>query len=336
MSTEHRVEVVRIGPIIPHDNADTLGITEVDGRPCIVRLAEWAEGDLAVYIPIDSLCPVTDSRLAFLAPKAKNGIARIKAMRLRGVFSMGLLIPTDADMIEGEDVRERLGIEVYEAPEVNAGHGPGGSYESGQQGRDPGCLPVYDVESARKYHRLLHEGEEVILTEKIHGANARFVHHDGEFFVGSRTTFKRRDGGGMWWWVAGAHGLEEKLAAHPGIAIFGEVYGQVQDLKYGKTGHDLIVFDVLDTKTRRWFDFDEMTAFAAALGLPVVPVIWRGLWNAERKADLWVLAEGQSIVGGGHVREGWVLRPATERTDLRLGRVLLKLHGEGYLTRKGG
>ena len=38
MSTEHNVVVFRIGDIIKHPDADTLGITEVDGRPCIVRL----------------------------------------------------------------------------------------------------------------------------------------------------------------------------------------------------------------------------------------------------------------------------------------------------------
>lgn len=66
MSTEHEVRVVRLGEIRRHENADSLGITEVDGRPCILRLGEWSEGDLAVYVPIDSLCPTTDPRFAFL------------------------------------------------------------------------------------------------------------------------------------------------------------------------------------------------------------------------------------------------------------------------------
>ena len=34
MSTEHDVTVVRLGEIRKHENADSLGITEVDGRPC--------------------------------------------------------------------------------------------------------------------------------------------------------------------------------------------------------------------------------------------------------------------------------------------------------------
>lgn len=37
-----------------------------------------------------------------------------------------------------------------------------------------------------------------------------------------------------------------------------------------------------------------------------------------------------------HVREGMVVKPVHERFDDRIGRVVLKLHGEGYLTRKEG
>jgi RNA ligase (TIGR02306 family) len=331
MSTEHEVRVVRLGSIAKHDNADSLGITEVDGRPCIVRLGEYNEGDLAVYIPIDSIVPTSDPHFAFLSERAKNGPHRVRAMRLRGVFSMGLLIRADPDMVEGDEVGDRLGITHYEAPEGN------GSEESGYSGRDPGVCPVYDIESARKYHRLLIEGEEIVLTEKIHGANARFVFHDGEFWVGSRNNFKTREGAGMWWAVAEAAGLEEKLAIWPDLAVYGEVYGQVQDLKYGRTGHELIVFDMLEVKTRRWLDHDQMKACAAALGLQTVPEIYRGPWCAEAKDALWSLAEGASIAANGaHVREGWVLKPTKERTDLRLGRVIMKLHGEGYLTRKNG
>ncbi len=36
-----------------------------------------------------------------------------------------------------------------------------------------------------------------------------------------------------------------------------------------------------------------------------------------------------------HVREGWVVKPEQERRCDEIGRVILKLHGQGYLTRKG-
>lgn len=335
MSTEHDCIVTRIGPILRHDNADTLGITEVDGRPCVVRLGEWSPGDLAVYVPVDSLVPVADARFAFLTEKAKGGVYRVRAMRLRGVFSMGLLVRPDDGMAEGDVVNDMLGIGTYE-PDASQSHGPGGSFISGHQEPDPGILPKYDVESARRYRRLLTDGEEVVVTEKVHGANARFVWHGGRLYCGSRTTYKAPGTGSMWWDVAERYGLD-RLERCEGIALFGEVYGQVQDLKYGCTDHRLVLFDALDYRSRKWLDYDAFLALAASLDLPVAPEIYRGAWSDGRWPEFVAMAEGPTVIGGGaHVREGWVLRPTTERYDNRLGRVQMKFVGEGYLTRKGG
>jgi hypothetical protein len=139
----------------------------------------------------------------------------------------------------------------------------------------------------------------------------------------------------MWCDLAARHGLAEKLADYPGIVLFGEAYGQVQDLKYGADDHRLVLFDAMDTNTRRFLDYDEFAALADLLGIPTAPVIYRGPWVAELWPDFKAFAEGPTVIGGGvHTREGWVLRPTVERTDRRLGRVILKFVGEGYLTRK--
>lgn len=326
MSSEHEVRVVRLGDIRKHDNADTLGIAEVDGRPCIVRLGEWSPGDLAVYVPIDALVPVEDPRFAFLAPKAgPDGVARIRAMRLRGVFSMGLLVKPDTDMGEGDEVSARMGIGVWE-PDVRCSLSPDAE-------PDPGFLPVYDIESARKWAPVvLEEGEEVVLTEKVHGANGRFAYHRDRMWCASRTRFPREADGEMWWSVG--RPIADRLRdVCPGVAIYGEVFGQVQDLKYGRTGAHLVAFDALDIASRRWLDYDDFRALCVRLDIPAVPELYRGPWST----DLARLAEGMTVLGAGaHVREGWVLRPTRERVHPDLGRVILKRHGEGYLTRKGG
>ena len=332
MSTEHDCTVIKIGPVAKHPDADTLSITEVDGRPCIIRTGEWAEGNLAIYVPIDSIVRTGDARFAFLASKAKaDGSYRVRAMRLRGVFSMGLLVRPEPDMVEGEEVRERIGVTVYEAP------GESARIEMGEMEKDPGFLPVYDIESLRKWSRVLAEGEEVVLTEKIHGANARYVWKDGRLWIASRVTYKQpvdeTGYGSMWSQVAAELDLGARLQANPDIALYGEVYGQVQDLRYGQTGHRFVLFDILDVRTRRWFDYDEFLGAAAAFGLPTVPELYRGPWSPA----LMDHAEGKTVLGNGaHVREGFVLRPGKERAYPRLGRVLLKMHGQGYLLRKDG
>jgi hypothetical protein len=68
----HRVEVVRIGTIEKHPNADSLGVVRVYGYFCCVRLADWRPGDLAAYVVPDSLVPVDHPEFRFLADASKG------------------------------------------------------------------------------------------------------------------------------------------------------------------------------------------------------------------------------------------------------------------------
>jgi hypothetical protein len=60
--SELHAPVVRIGKVGKHPNADTLSITQAGGFPVIFRTGDFKEGDLAVYVPIDSLLPSTIRR----------------------------------------------------------------------------------------------------------------------------------------------------------------------------------------------------------------------------------------------------------------------------------
>lgn len=176
---------------------------------------------------------------------------------------------------------------------------------------------------------MLVEGEEVVLTEKIHGASAKYVFRDDRLWVASNRRFWKLDADTIWSQAARNLDLAARLARHPGIAIYGEVFGQVQDLKYGiASGVRLALFDAMDTATRRYFDFDEFVSLAAALDLPTVPVLYRGPWSPSLRE----MAEGRSTMAD-HVREGLVVRPVKERGE-HMGRVILKMVGEGYHLRK--
>ena len=59
--SEGAVQVVRIGPVRKHPNADTLSVTDIHGGyPVIFRTGDYHEGDLAVYVPVDSIVPAAD------------------------------------------------------------------------------------------------------------------------------------------------------------------------------------------------------------------------------------------------------------------------------------
>jgi|SRR5579885_1325541 len=320
--SEFHAPVVEIGELTKHPDADTLEITKVFDYPCIVRIGDFKPGDKAVYIPVDAVVPNT-AQFAFLGENR-----RIKARRLRGIFSMGLLVPAEPDMIVGEDVLERMGIVRYEPPEHHEAH------KHGQDEKDPGFLPVYtNIEGMRRWPDVLKIGEEVAITEKVHGSNFRAVWREKRLWVGSHTRIKKEDANTKFWKAANDYKLAEKLEAYPNMAIYGEVYGEVGGFPYDKSknAEGLALFDAMDTRTRRYLNYDDFVQFAWDLDLPTVPLLYRGGWNEKLRN----LAEGDSVLGvGKHIKEGFVVRPVVERWDDRVGRVILKLISESFLLGK--
>jgi RNA ligase (TIGR02306 family) len=314
----HRVEVV---PVVlePHGNADSLSIVRVWGYTAIVRTADWLERNIGAYIPPDSVVPDTD-QFSFL-----QGHRRIKAKKLRGVQSWGLLVPAPEGSQVGDDVAEQMGIVHYEPPI----HGPGmGQAATPPKTRD---FSKFDVDAMLRYSYLFTEGEPVIATEKIHGANCRVTMDEDGLHVGSRNLWVNEEPSNIYWRaIRQTPGVEEYLRSVPfGTAIYGEVYGWVQELRYGAQQGQVwfAMFDV--NLPDRWMRPDEVENVSAQFKIPMPPVIYRGLFDLER---LKACSEGPSlIVSAQHMREGIVVRPAVDRWDERLGRVILKLVNPAYL-----
>ncbi len=340
--SEFHVNVVRLGPFAKHPNADSLDITKVFDYTVVAKHGNFSEGELVVYVPIDSVVP-DNEEWHWLAPRDSDGTERfpvgrvpekyrvIEAKKIRGVFSQGCLMPLPKGggpqgLAEGTEVAAMFGITKYEPPVPMT---IGGECEPPPKGW---TFPVYtDIEGLRRYPDALVPGEEVVVTEKIHGANARYVHDGERLWVGSHTQVKRCSPTVLWWKVALDEHLEEKLAHVPNLVFFGEVYGQVQDLKYGiKGGARFRAFDVWDVKTMRYVDHDLAQTLARQVGIDWVPELFRGPWDP---AVINPLCEGASALAD-NVREGFVVKPLKERWNDEIGRVILKRHGEGFLLRK--
>jgi len=319
---QHTCDVIKIERLEPHPNADSLSIVRIGDYQCVVRTSDWNEGDLAVYIPPDSVVPHT-KEFEFLGEKR-----RIRAVRLRGQWSVGLLIPAPEGSRVGDDCMEQLGIVHYE-PEMSSKFTTGGDNMFGPTG----FFPTYDVENFRKpsFAGMFQDGEEVIVTEKIHGANARYVCVDDVVHCGSRNNWKKQDQNNLWWKsLANNTVLESWLRHHQGLAVYGEIFGNVQKLKYGASSGEIFfnAFDIL--RGNKWLDFDE----AKEIGdpLPWVPLVYRGPFDKEKILEL---AEGDSsYCQANHMREGVVVKPVRERTHPKHGRVQLKVVGNRYLGSK--
>src|SRR5262249_32544226 len=108
--SSHAVEVVRLDKFHPHPNADRLAIVDVFGHQVCGDKDEVQPGAVAAYIPPDSVAP-DRPEFAFL-----DGHRRIRAKKLRGIISFGLLVKAPGGAAPGDDVAERLGITHYEPP----------------------------------------------------------------------------------------------------------------------------------------------------------------------------------------------------------------------------
>ena len=69
-----------------HPNADLLDIAQVLGYKCIVKRGEYSEGQKIVFIEPDTVLPDKDWATFY---KSKSN--RVKAIRLRGEWSMGIV-----------------------------------------------------------------------------------------------------------------------------------------------------------------------------------------------------------------------------------------------------
>jgi RNA ligase (TIGR02306 family) len=318
MLSTHKVEVV---PVVlePHPNADTLSIVRVWGYACCVRTEDWKDRAIGAYIPPDSVVPATPE-FAFL-----DGHSRIKARKFRGVMSQGLLHPAPEGAQIGDDVAEALGVTHYEPPEVYELR-TGGETES-----PPFHTSKYDIDSGYRYGHLMEDGEEVVATEKIHGANATFCYHNGRMWSKSHREWKKPESGAIWWKVQEQDPfIREWCEEHPDLCLCGEVFGQVQDLKYGSKPGQLFfrAFDVMRLDGT-FLDYDEFAAIVPA-GFRC-PLVYRGPYSIEKMREV---CDGKSLVpGADNLREGVVVGPVKERWDARLGRVKVKFVSPAYLER---
>lgn len=350
--------IVRVGKLDKLPNSDTLSITSVFGEiPVIVKTGSLKEGDTAVYIPEESLIPMDKPWFKGVI-KTDKAIHRVKAVRLRGTYSEGLLIPFKGML--GADMAKEWGVTHYVEPEeISRPNGTNGTNGS-RQAKDIPWAPKYSVESIFKNRHLIPEGAKVEVTEKIHGCSFRATFTDKELHVGSHNTWKKpiyipiNSGklakawlafklfvnrfvkvfnltpinNDVWWQTALDLDLASKLKSYPKYVLYGEVYGKVQDLKYGVNGIRFRAFDIYNANTKEWESPFTVLTICQNLGIETVPTLYVGPYSKEVDE----LRHGQSTLDCGTIREGIVIKLC----DNKGKNTALKYVSEGYKLRKNG
>jgi len=382
---DFKVEVIRIDDVVKHPDADTLWIVCIRGFRCIFAaranegfnagrnevVLPYNKGDLVAYIPEGSVLP---EELLKSMDFWKNGSGtlagtkgnRVKAVRLRGVVSQGILYRIDQDsqrirgphgntrfVNEGDDVAEFLGVTKYEPPVPI--HMAGEVCNIGQE-----YTLKYDIENIQKFPDIFDEGELVSITEKLHGTFCCLAYdptlnhpdlYNGKFYTFSKglgsqgLVFKNNQNNINNIYqntlLDNIKNFEKFVGEFGGRYVFficGEIFGKgIQDLTYGTEAPEFRVFDVgmKNLNTLEEFFIETGTADWADLVKPhwkTVPELYRGMFSKQKLEEL---RDGMTILGGVNIREGVVIKPIRERYDMVLGRVILKAVSPDYLLRKG-
>lgn len=390
MST-FEVLVRRIDDVIDHPNADRLSIVKILGYDAITAKVEqedgsfahaYAVGDLIVYVPEAAVVPehllkqygfwdATKDDGAGRGMLAGKRGDRVKAVRLRGVLSQGLVWPLKHDLgaipyvqIDphddvtytttlfvqmGDDVGTFFAITKYEPPvPVGMGGEVAAVYEFALD---------FDIENEQNFPGFL-DNDEVEATEKLHGTNCRIayrpdVSHEEMFGSGNvgitskgmgakGLMFKNNEANANNLYVRTLVGLDlpariEALGAELGMKVdlFGEIFGRgVQDLHYGQSTPVFRAFDIAINGT--FLSTDEKEAMFARLGVERVPVLYRGPWDRD---VLVALRDGKTTLGEQNVKEGIVVTAIGDQSKREFAnhrlRPFLKMINPDYLTRKG-
>jgi RNA ligase (TIGR02306 family) len=340
------VPVAKIRNVRPHPNADSLELAEILGWQVVIQKGAYAEGELVVYCPPDSVMPQELSDAIGVTGYLSNG--RVRQIRLRGEASFGLPIAqkfiTDVDLNEvgeGFDLAETLGIKKYVAPLRSDGD---------DIAPDRADVPKYtNIEHIKNFPDLFAGDEEVVVTEKIHGANCRVGIVDGTLVAGSRGNLRKPpqspDGVSLvdypdtykfsLYWsplaLESVRNLLQTLAAsYKQVILYGEVYGKgVQSLTYGDE-RGFRAFDLLIDGS--YVSYQTFSTLCDKYELPRVPELYRGRFD---KVELAVLSRGNSTLeGANNIKEGVVVKPVKERHDPAVGRVIVKYLSDDFVFSK--
>jgi RNA ligase (TIGR02306 family) len=316
--------VAKIENIVPIPGADNIEQALIGGWSCIVKKGAHTTGELVICATTDAVIPQTLADKMGVAGYLRSG-TRVRTVKLRGVYSECLIIPIHytrgkltmghSDLKEGDDVMEILGISKWEPPvkQIQLASGKKIKYSE-----NPNFHVYHKFPNMKNVKGMFNEGDEVQITRKIHGTNARYgivkkrkislwdrirkffgnEWVDYEWVVGSHNVEKGSDSQGfydtnVWSEVADNYRIKEYLwyyaknvlgrkSIGSGVVVYGEIYGAgiQKNYEYGLKDIKFAGFDL--TVNGKYLPtqnaIDEIVVW---LGLPHVPVLYTGPWSKQ-------------------------------------------------------
>ena len=328
---ERKLATIRkIKEINPIEGADAIELAVVDGWQVVVaKNVGHQVGDLVVYCEIDSFLPI-EPEFEFLRKSSYKKMGdqegfRLKTIKLRGQISQGLILPysvipiaqfaTAADLPEGMDVSEMLGIVKYEPP-IPA------QLAGKVKGSFPSFLRKTDEERIQNLEKeytewTLSSKHQFYATEKLDGSSFTCYIKNGEFGVCSRNMDLLETEDNTFWAVARKLDLENKLRSFgKNICFQGEMVGSgIQGNHYNMKDQTVFFYNIFLIDEREYVGYDEFRNMLFDLDLACVPVLsYPFNFPADSEAALPTVsvllrsAEGKSVLNDKVEREGLVIR----------------------------
>ena len=319
--------VARINEVKPIEGADNIELGVIGGWNCIIKKGEYTEGDLVVVATTDAVIPQELSDAINVTNYLRKG-QRVRTVKLRGVYSECLVISLDSlpqmkeqytkgigyYWDEGTDLMEKLGIFKYEPPAVQVQLASGRKIKYHQ---NPNFGIYYKFPNIKNVKGMFDEFDEVEVTRKIHGTNARYgivkkrklsiwdkvkrffgdKWVDYEYVYGSHNVEKGSDSQGfydsdVWKTIAEKYHIREQLwnlfkslqdvyEIGSGIVIYGEIYGPgiQKNYDYGLKEIEYAGFDM--TIDGKYSPCSTSFMYHDMLGLKYVPVLAVDTWSQE-------------------------------------------------------
>lgn len=328
--------IEKLHSIQPHPNKEVekLEVAKVKEWSVVIPKGQFRDGDLVVFIQIDSIVPSTNPYFDFMErQKYRVWNAKFKGAPSQGLVCPISILPTvSKPWSEGDDCTELLGVQKYEKP-----------LDLSVCGDAKGGFPTHLISITDEDNLLNNPGtleefrnELCYITVKADGSSMTIINDNGEIRVCSRR-LEQKEGTGFWKF-AYKFDLPRKLKElGRNIAIQAEACGgKIQGNPLGLSDQKLFVFNVKDISTGKWYGMEEIKKLCDDLGIPMVqivgsPFVFDNTWTIAKLQEIANKVTYTTAIGQEKPGEGIVLRPCTPKYSPTLGKFLsVKILNQEY------
>lgn len=304
------------------DGADKVELAEVLGWKVVIKKDEFKEGDLCIYIQIDTTIDPKIKCFSHLAnPKKPNDRVRINTKKIRGIYSQGLLIPIDSYKLEpviGIDVTNLFDVQKYEKEELinNTNNTIIGNFPTD-------IISKTNEDHLKNRYFILNKilNKEIYISKKMDGSSLTIIKKNNEYIVCSRNHIINEDNIMHQYFL---RNIKDKLLLNNNIVLQGEFCGpKINGNQMKLNKHIFYVFNIKDLDTNKFMNIKEMQNMCNKLELETVPILDKIIcdesWTIQKFQDY-----ANTITYGDYCGEGIVIR---ECNDIR---VSFKIINQNY------